>query len=313
MAGELDKGTKKRKTSYIKSNSRNAVKRNKNLKKNHTVVENFGVRKMDRKMKKMLQKKARDYNSDDDEDNGEEVGNSGGEESSDNDEAGEENIDEGNQDSEEVSADDDSEVQPGTMRFSDGCKSFQMAFKKITKTATTDDALGPVLSAHKKLVIEKLAEEEAERKVKGEAKKEKRLLGEKGHVKPADYLDSHEKSLIGIATRGVVKLFNAVNKAQHVQKGLNPSRSKEEKAIKKRRKEAFFSQLSKTSSQTAGTNGKAVASASHEDGDGPEWAPLRDNYMLTKSKLKDWDRMPETTDGDDFGMPQDTHTSSDED
>lgn len=35
---------------------------------------------------------------------------------------------------------------------------------------------GPVLSAHKKLLAEKLAEEEEERKVKGEAKKEKHLV-----------------------------------------------------------------------------------------------------------------------------------------
>ena len=35
---------------------------------------------------------------------------------------------------------------------------------------------GPVLSAHKKLWGEKLAEEEAEKKVKGEAKKEKHLV-----------------------------------------------------------------------------------------------------------------------------------------
>lgn len=27
-------------------------------------------------------------------------------------------------------------------------------------------------------------------------------------------------------------------------------------------------------------------------GEGPSWAPLRDNYMLTNSKLKDWDKMP---------------------
>jgi hypothetical protein len=27
------------------------------------------------------------------------------------------------------------------------------------------------------------------------------------------------------------------------------------------------------------------------DGEGPAWAPLRDNYMLTNSKLKDWDKM----------------------
>lgn len=27
------------------------------------------------------------------------------------------------------------------------------------------------------------------------------------------------------------------------------------------------------------------------DAEGPGWAPLRDNYMLTNSKLKDWDKM----------------------
>lgn len=35
---------------------------------------------------------------------------------------------------------------------------------------------GPVLSAHKKLVVAKLAEEVTERKVKGDAKKEKSLV-----------------------------------------------------------------------------------------------------------------------------------------
>lgn len=33
-------------------------------------------------------------------------------------------------------------------------------------------------------------------------------------------------------------------------------------------------------------------SSSNADGEGPAWAPLRDNYMLTSSKLKDWDKMP---------------------
>ncbi|CDP16010.1 unnamed protein product [Coffea canephora] len=106
---------------------------------------------------------------------------------------------------------------------------FRLAFKKITKKTASTDHDGPVLSAHKKLVAEKLADEEAERKVKGEAKKEKHLVEGKGHVKPANYLDSLEKHLIGVATRGAVKLFNAVNKAQHSQRGLNPSRSKDEK------------------------------------------------------------------------------------
>ncbi|KAF5960645.1 hypothetical protein HYC85_001854 [Camellia sinensis] len=184
---------------------------------------------------------------------------------------------------------------PGITKFMEGCKAFRMAFKKIVKKNVSDDLLGPVLSAHKKLLAEKLAEEDAERKVKGEAKKEKHLVGEKGHVKPANFLDSHEKFLIGVATKGVVKLFNAVNKAQTAQKGLNPSRFKDAKAIRKRRKDAFFSELGKTSSQAPGTLTMASTSTGTVDGEAPSWAPLQDGYMLTNPKLKNWDKMHETT------------------
>ncbi|KAK3034017.1 hypothetical protein RJ639_033302 [Escallonia herrerae] len=292
------------------------------------------VKKMDPRMKKLFRKRARDYNSDDEEDEQRELEaapvirrqekeqsrekvrhgkehtheedkvfdeKSSDEEGEDDDEgvAGEEN---------EVSEDEDSEMQPGITRFAEGCKAFRMAFKKITKKSGSDDVLGPVLSAHKKLVVEKLAEEEEERKVKGDAKKEKHVVKEKGHVKPENFLDSHEKFLKGVATKGVVKLFNAVNKAQNAQKGLNPSRSKDAKVITKRRKEAFFSELGKAPFQSADVTTKAGAST---DGDGPAWAPLRDNYMLTNSKLKDWDKLPETPAADDTGVPSDS--SSDDD
>ena len=33
-------------------------------------------------------------------------------------------------------------------------------------------------------------------------------------------------------------------------------------------------------------------STGQADGEAPAWAPLRDSYMLTNSKLKDWDKMP---------------------
>ncbi|XP_073123132.1 uncharacterized protein [Henckelia pumila] len=86
-----------------------------------------------------------------------------------------------------------------------------MAFKKIlaSKSGWDSDLLGPVLSARKKLLGEKLVGEESESKVKAKAKKEKHLKVEKGHVKPANYLDSHENFLLGVSTKGVVKLFNA--------------------------------------------------------------------------------------------------------
>ncbi|XP_055810274.1 uncharacterized protein LOC129880321 [Solanum dulcamara] len=304
--------------------------------------------KIDNKMKKLFEKRARDYNSDNEDDNdvepapvtrakrtsygkekpksyGKEKPKSYGKEkptsysrnkstSYRKEEEGfdEEWADDGEEDVNEeieISEDEDGEVQPGITKFIDGCNAFRLAFKKILKKSASDDILGPVLSAHKKLVAEKLAEEDVDRKVKGEAKKEKHLIREKGHVKPENFLDSYEKSLIGVATKGVVKLFNAVNKAQHAQKGLNPSRAKDEKAIKKRRREVFFSELGKTPSQT--TVSKAGASNSLED-EGPSWAPLRDNYMLTNPKLKDWDKNPDTTVEDDARMAADSDSSDDE-
>ncbi|KAJ8547794.1 hypothetical protein K7X08_021030 [Anisodus acutangulus] len=293
--------------------------------------------KINNKMKKLFEKRARDYNSDTEDDAepapvsrakptsydkqkpksyGKEKPKSYGKEKrtsyrKEEDDFEEEWVDDEGEDGNEeleVSEDEDGEIQPGITKFIDGCKAFRLAFKKLLKKSASDDILGPVLSAHKKLVAEKLAEEDVERKDKGEAKKEKHLIREKGHAKPANFLNAHEKSLIAVATKGVVKLFNAVNKAQHAQKGLNPSRAKDEKAIKKRRREVFFSELGKTPSQTAVS--KAGASNSPKD-EGPSWAPLRDNYMLTNPKLKDWDKNTDTV-ADDVRMSADSDSSDDE-
>ncbi|KAH7533531.1 uncharacterized protein LOC107416840 [Ziziphus jujuba] len=284
---------------------------------------NFKPKKIDKKMKKLFRKRAREYNSDDetgDEDEHEPKSDdeeaNGGHFSSEEEEAGEDGDDQGRQD---LNADDgdseneeDDTVQPGIMKFTEGCRAFRMAFKSIIKKSVQDDALGPVLSAHKKLVAEKLAEEETERKVNREAKKEKHLVAEKGHVKPLNYLDSHEKFLLGVATKGVVKLFNAVNKAQNAQKGLNPSRTKDAKVIKKRRKEAFFSELGKTPALADVTAAKGQTSSGHVEGEGPAWGPLCDNYMLTSSKLKDWDKKPDTIVADELGKVSEDSSSDDD-
>ncbi|WOH05832.1 hypothetical protein DCAR_0625253 [Daucus carota subsp. sativus] len=276
--------------------------------------------KVNKKMQKIFRKRARDYNSDDDEE-GEDDDDEGDElvpvirnkknqrreseevddEKSSDDDDGEDREDKGEEF--EVSEDEDGEIQPGITKFTKGSSAFRKAFMKITKKKVADSVLGPVLSAHKKLIAEKLAEEEVERKVKGEVKKEKHIVGEKGHVQlPANFLDTHEKFLIGIATKGVVKLFNAVNKAQSAKKGLNPERAKDAKVIKQKKRAAFFSELGKKPYKSE--------ASSKAEGEGPSWAPLRDNFMLTNSKLKDWDKMHDTTGPEDSGMP--TYSSSDD-
>ncbi|KAG6513521.1 hypothetical protein ZIOFF_023852 [Zingiber officinale] len=86
---------------------------------------------------------------------------------------------------------------------------------KILMRNLPDDPLGPILSAHKKLVAEKLAEEDSEQKRKGATKKHKHFSDEKGHTKPDNFLDAKEKFLISVATKEVVKLFNAVRHRVH--------------------------------------------------------------------------------------------------
>ncbi|KAH1081654.1 hypothetical protein J1N35_021415 [Gossypium stocksii] len=154
------------------------------------------------------------------------------------------------------------EIQPGIMRFTEGVRAFRLAFKNIIKRNVADDS----------------------------------LVAQKGHVNPANYLDSQEKFLIGIATKGGI-----VNKAQKAQKGLDPSRSKDAKVIRKRRKEAFFSELGKTSLPARDSSSKGNTSSDSRNDEGPAWAPLRDNYMLTNPKLKEWDKMADSAIVDGVG------------
>lgn len=262
-----------------------------------------------KKMLKLFRKRTREYNSDDDDDDGNDVSapgtrgpneiplekeevysgdSSDGERPNDSDPTGEDKEIGGS----EEEGEEGDEIQPGITKFAEGCRAFRTAFLKIMKKNVPVDLLGPVLSGHKKLIAEKLAEDEADHKVKGDAKKEKRLVAEKGHVKPANFLDTKEKFLVSVATKGVVKLFNAVNKAQNAQRGLNPSRSKDAKELGKRRKQAFLAELRKTSDSTSLNHSKGAKSSLSENNDEPGWAPLRDSYLLTNSKLKDWDKMP---------------------
>ncbi|CAL0321463.1 unnamed protein product [Lupinus luteus] len=288
--------------------------------------------KIDKNMKKLFHKRARDYNSDDEEEDEVAVPatsiikknkkNIESEELSEDEGAArgertlKKNVTDINNhlsDDEGEEGEDDDEVLPGITKFSEGCRAFKMAFRNIIKKSVPDIGLGPVLSGHKKLIVDKLAEEEAERKNKGEARKEKHLLAEKGHVIPANYLDTHEKFLKSVATKGVVKLFNAVNKAQSVQKGLDSSRTKDAKELRKRTKEAFFTELGKPLRHSVGTSAKANSSTDMEEDDQPAWAPLRDNYMLTSSRLKDWDKMPANNVSNDYIGKASEGSSSDED
>ncbi|KAF0891522.1 hypothetical protein E2562_009921 [Oryza meyeriana var. granulata] len=220
------------------------------------------------KFLKLLRKRARDYNSDNDDDEEERL-------------SGEE---------EERASSSGDEAVGGVTRFEQGCRAFRVAFSKIMAKKLPDDPLGPILSAHKKLVAAKLAEDVEERKPKGEGRKDKRMAAQKGHIIPAKHLDSKEKELIKVATQGVVRLFNAVSKAQNSRKGLNPSRTKDAKVLSKETKQTFLTELNKFPIHQKGQASSNFSKHNSKDEDEPSWAPLRNTYMLG-SKLKDWDKM----------------------
>ncbi|KAF8698665.1 hypothetical protein HU200_034914 [Digitaria exilis] len=250
------------------------------------------------KFLKLLRKRARDYNSDDDE---EEDGQQQGHPPSPRRRRRDDDDDGGDDDEEALSHSDQEEDEEedgvstsAVTRFEQGCRAFRVAFLKIMAKKLPDDPLGPILSAHKKLVAAKLAEDAEEHKPKREARKEKRVAAEKGHVIPLDHLDSKEKELIKVATKGVVRLFNAVSKAQKPRKDLNPSRTKDAKVLAKERKNTFLAELEMPSHQDKKSQAPSnFSKRTCKDEDEPAWAPLRDTYMLG-SKLKDWDKMKDS-------------------
>jgi len=249
------------------------------------------------KFLKLLRKRARDYNSDDDEEEEQEQEHprSPRRRRRDDDDDGGDDGEEALSHSDQEEDDEEEGVSTSAVtRFEQGCRAFRVAFLKIMNKKLPDDPLGPILSAHKKLVAAKLAEEAGEHKPKREARKEKRVAAEKGHVIPKDHLDSKEKELVKVATKGVVRLFNAVTKAQKPRKDLNPSRTKDAKVLAKGRKNTFLTELEMPSHQDKKSQAPSnFSKRTGKDEDEPAWAPLRDTYMLG-SKLKDWDKMKDS-------------------
>ncbi|OEL23572.1 hypothetical protein BAE44_0015411 [Dichanthelium oligosanthes] len=135
------------------------------------------------KFLKLLQKRAHDYNSDDDEEGDDEKQEHPPSprrrrRNDDDGEDGEDGVEEAlsHSDQEEEDEEEEGVSTSAVTRFEQGCRAFPVAFHKIMAKKLPEDPLGPILSAHKKLVAAKLAEEAEDHKPKREARKEKRVV-----------------------------------------------------------------------------------------------------------------------------------------
>uniref|UniRef100_A0A8C6QMH7 RRP15-like protein n=1 Tax=Nannospalax galili TaxID=1026970 RepID=A0A8C6QMH7_NANGA len=166
------------------------------------------------------------------------------------------------------------------------------------------DAMAKILNkktpARKPSILIKNKELEREKeKLKQERLEKRRQLDKKREwemmcrVKPDVVKDKEtERNLQRIATRGVVQLFNAVQKHQknvdEKVKEAGGSIRKQAKLISTVSKKDFISVLRGMDGNASGKSPKAGQTAVKSE-EGPGWSILRDDFMMGAS-MKDWDK-----------------------
>lgn len=179
-------------------------------------------------------------------------------------------------------------------KSSEGGSSFATAFAKVMGRRIVDDASGPILAGRKKLLASKLQAQEEADLASAERRKERTLVREKNHVKPQLHADVKERALIKLATKGVVRLFNAVQKAQEARQEALGSSRRAAKGASEAGRAAFIKELKgvaaggarpsptqRPSKQTAHTVGPGGTTG---------WSVLRDDFVLERPTLRGFDR-----------------------
>ena len=164
------------------------------------------------------------------------------------------------------------------------------------------------------LIKYKKAEREKKKKLKENAKQkmisqERHQTREQNHVKPAPSNDEKERTLKRIATRGVVKLFNAVNKHQKeldAKLKTAPTEAKKAKVLKSVSKSSFLDMLKSNSNETV----QPANDESANDEKASKWNILRDDFMMG-GKMKDWDKDIDDMDYEDDNQTVGTDEESD--
>ncbi|CAK9197072.1 unnamed protein product [Sphagnum troendelagicum] len=177
---------------------------------------------------------------------------------------------------------------------------YTRALSKIFKSKSPSSERSPVLSGRNSPIAQKLDAEAGEYQVKNDAKKEKKELSEEMNGFPESYADTKEKGLTKLASRGVVKFFSAISRAQKVSAGAN---SRDARVIAKQSQSGFLS-LSKSPGhanvRSTLTSGRGRLSQpapplqfatveSHQRDFPPtsHWSVVQENFMLGREKRQD--------------------------
>ena len=197
-------------------------------------------------------------------------------------------------------------------------KTFLRAVSRILDSSAGSKLQGPTeapILAGSKSLARRRAEEAESLQAEKAARKLRREMRQRGHVIPSKRgndpkADAREKALQRTATKGVVRLFNAVTKAQRQLREAEAITGSRNKAAKLG-KASFLAELRNKRPSSLGSNtvepiigGPQDNSAGHVDGrqQSPEdrleseWKVLQDDFtgLQGGNKMKDWDRDIET-------------------
>ena len=128
------------------------------------------------------------------------------------------------------------------------------------------------------------------RAAEGRASRKRRR--ELGHLPPVAATGPHERQLVRVATKGVVRLFNAVATAQELREAAE-ARGDKRRDVARLSRSSFLSELKK---QAAGGSDELANEKDNEQnvdkGGATSWRVLEEDSLGVKAlKLKDWDRV----------------------
>ena len=173
---------------------------------------------------------------------------------------------------------------------------FAKAFSSLVGDGAGGDgaAAGDVLPKTKKQRRQE-AELRREKKARAADKKRKLELRERGHVVPVKGVadpasDQLERKLLQTATRGVVRLFNAVSQAQRAAAEKKTDGNAKKKDMTKAE---FLAQLRNSALGRPSPMHRLSLEPVEKKEEEPKagkWDVLTDGYLMGRNKLKDWDK-----------------------
>jgi len=156
----------------------------------------------------------------------------------------------------------------------------------MSRILNTDTNEKPILAKAKE-IEQKIEDEKLDYKARKALTAERKKLEEKDRVIPDYTTFEYEKKLRKLATRGVVKLFNAIKAAQEKSNEVHTLVTNKKPKVEVAKK-SFMDMLQESNKQKTSSNEKTTNNDNSESKE-PAWNVFSDNYGMNAT-IKDWDK-----------------------